>query len=191
METGGKRMSGYSDWNYFYWYAWWSSMFPSFYLGSPFVENDLNVEDFAKLLKMGEEDKKSEQALQMKCILWPRGGSTAEQYQIAESQGFSTAPHFGDIHSDMSSCWRQIFFPPNSMFFFPKWHIKTPVCSGLHTPNICRRSGSLKRKGMLDTWRRLGVPLSSESTPAVPPPPPPPEPTPDWPSSWEDPSDCW
>lgn len=39
--------------------------FPSFYLGSPFVENDLNIEDFAELLKLGEEDKKSEQALQM------------------------------------------------------------------------------------------------------------------------------
>lgn len=79
-------------------------MFPSFYLGSPFVENDLNIEDFAILLKMGEEEKKSEQALQVKCNLWPRGGSTAEQYQIAESLRFSTAPQFGDIHSDMSPC---------------------------------------------------------------------------------------
>lgn len=60
--------------------------------------------------------------------------------------------------------------------------------STLHTPNICRRSGSRKRKGMLDTWRRLGVPLASESSPGPPPPPPPPEPTPD--SIWEDPSDC-
>lgn len=63
--------------------------------------------------------------------------------------------------------------------------------SSLHTPNICRRSGSRKRKGMLDTWRRLGVPLSSASTPADPPPPPTPDPTPDWPSIWEDTSDCW
>lgn len=62
--------------------------------------------------------------------------------------------------------------------------------SSLHTPNICRRSGSRKRKGMLDTWRRFGVPLSSVS-PTADPPPPPPEPTPDWPSIWDDPSDCW
>lgn len=33
------------------------------YLGSPFVENDLNIQDFAKLLKMEEkEKKKAEQA---------------------------------------------------------------------------------------------------------------------------------
>lgn len=69
--------------------------------------------------------------------------------------------------------------------------VKKADYSGLHTPNICRRSGSRKRKGMLDTWRRLGVPLASESSPTLPPPPPPPEPTPDWPSIWEDPSDCW
>lgn len=70
----------------------------------------------------------------------------------------------------------------------PLWFFSIQIC--FPTPNICRRSGSRKRKGMLDTCRRLGVPLSSVSTPAVPPPPPPPEPTPDWPSIWEEPSDC-
>lgn len=37
-------------------------MFLFVYLGSSFVENDLNIEDFAKLLKMGE--KKGETAEQ-------------------------------------------------------------------------------------------------------------------------------
>lgn len=68
------------------------------------------------------------------------------------------------------------------------WRVRKNKYSNLHTPNICRRSGSLKRKGMLDTWRRLGVPLASESSPGPPPPPPPPETTPD--SIWEEPSDC-
>lgn len=33
-------------------------MFLFFYLGSSFVENDLNIEDFAKLLKMGKKGEK-------------------------------------------------------------------------------------------------------------------------------------
>lgn len=41
------------------------------------------------------------------------------------------------------------------------------------TPNIWRRSGSLKRNGMLETWRRFGwallVPSSSLAFPAPPP----------------------
>lgn len=41
------------------------------------------------------------------------------------------------------------------------------------TPNIWRRSGSLKRNGMLDTWRRFGwvlpPPSSSLTLPAPPP----------------------
>lgn len=43
----------------------------------------------------------------------------------------------------------------------------------IHTPNIWRRSGSLKRNGMLETWRRFGwallVPSSSLAFPAPPP----------------------
>lgn len=44
------------------------------------------------------------------------------------------------------------------------------------TPNICLRSGSRKRKGMFETWRRLGVPLASVESPAEPPAPVPPVP---------------
>lgn len=42
-----------------------------------------------------------------------------------------------------------------------------------HTPNIWRRSGSLKRKGMFETWRRFGwvLPDPSSSLPLPAPPP--------------------
>ena len=39
---------------------------------------------------------------------------------------------------------------------------------GWITPNIALRSGSLNRKGMLDTWRRLGISLG-EADPPLPP----------------------
>lgn len=48
-------------------------------------------------------------------------------------------------------------------------HRKCFIHSMTLTPNICLRSGSRKRKGMLDTWRRLGVPLASLGSPAGPP----------------------
>lgn len=53
----------------------------SLYLGSSFVENDLNIEYFAKLLKMGGKGgvKKAEQALQVKYYIRPHDGSTTEQ----------------------------------------------------------------------------------------------------------------
>lgn len=81
-------------------------MFLSFYLGSSFVENDLNIEDFAKLLKTGKKGgEKAEQAGRVKSYIRPHGGSTTEQQQKAEFLGFpSTAPHFGDIQSDTSKC---------------------------------------------------------------------------------------
>lgn len=56
-------------------------MFLSFYLGSSFVENDLNIEDFAKLLETGKKEggEKAEQAGQVKIYVRPHGGSTTEQ----------------------------------------------------------------------------------------------------------------
>lgn len=60
----------------------------------------------------------------------------------------------------------------------------------LHTPNMALRSGSLKRKGMLETWRRLGISLGEEEPPATLPAPlvctTTPEPTP---TDDEDPDD--
>lgn len=44
----------------------------------------------------------------------------------------------------------------------------------IHTPNIWRRSGSLKRNGMLETWRRLGWALFAPSS-SLPLPVPPPD----------------
>lgn len=55
------------------------------------------------------------------------------------------------------------------------------------TPNIWRRSGSRKRKGMLETWRRFGVTLPSAES-SVPDTPEPLAET-HWPSAWGDPSD--
>lgn len=56
-------------------------MFLSFYLGSSFVENDLNIEDFAKLLKIEKKKGggKAEKAWQVKIYIRPHGGSTTEQ----------------------------------------------------------------------------------------------------------------
>lgn len=54
-------------------------------------------------------------------------------------------------------------------------HLKNEAPTVL-TPNICLRSGSRKRKGMFETWRRLGVPLASVESPAEPPAPVPPAP---------------
>lgn len=38
--------------------CWSTCTLASRYLRSPFVENDLNIQDFAKLLKMGEKERK-------------------------------------------------------------------------------------------------------------------------------------
>ena len=37
----------------------------------------------------------------------------------------------------------------------------------VHTPNMALRSGSLKRKGMLETWSLLGISLGDDEPPAT------------------------
>lgn len=135
----------------------------------------------------------------MSCIL-PQGVSTVQPRPPGSQPTllvFSIQPSPPLHHSSQAVC-AQMLQPKvynslkinNSSSLKHRTHGSFQIQICFPTPNICRRSGSRKRKGMLDTWRRLGVPLSSASTPAVPPPPPPPEPTPDWPSIWEEPSGC-
>lgn len=62
----------------------------------------------------------------------------------------------------------------DDFLYHRKTYCEVAWCRKIHTPNIWRRSGSLKRNGMLETWRRLGWALFAPSS-SLPLPVPPPD----------------